>query len=104
MVQLAAGLVQTEGRKVLLREDLEWVVNNGQHNPRPDHRILDHPRWGLSMDGCLRPQHGHMLIEIEASAIPAAKTKERYITGIEEEEMGVMDGRCAARGWRRLDG
>jgi Lon-like ATP-dependent protease len=90
MVQLAAGLAQTGGRKVLLREDLEWVVNNGQHNPRPDHRIPDVPQVGFVNGMAVYGPNMGMLIEVEASAIPAAEAKGTVvITGvIEEEEMG----------------
>jgi Lon-like ATP-dependent protease len=90
MVQLAAGLVQTEGRKVLRREDLEWVVNNGQHNPRPDYRLPDHPQVGFVNGMAVYGPNMGTLIEIEASAIPAAQTKGSVIiTGvIDEEEMG----------------
>ncbi|MGI6036344.1 MAG: ATP-dependent protease LonB [Limnochordia bacterium] len=90
MVQLAAGLAQTGGRRVLLREDLEWVVNNGQHNPRPDHRIPDVPQVGFVNGMAVYGPNMGMLIEVEASAIPAAEAKGTVvITGvIEEEEMG----------------
>lgn len=90
MVQLAAGIAQTGGRKVLLREDLEWVVNNGQHNARPDHRIPDAPQVGFVNGMAVYGPNMGMLIEVEASAIPAAEAKGTVvITGvIEEEEMG----------------
>ncbi|NLN17065.1 MAG: ATP-dependent protease LonB [Firmicutes bacterium] len=98
MVQLAAGLAQTEGRKVLRREDLEWVVNNGQHNPRPDYRLPDVPQVGFVNGMAVYGPNMGTLIEIEASAIPAAQAKGSVvITGvIDEEEMGAH-GRTVRR-------
>ena len=56
MVQLAAGLVQTEGRKVLRREDLEWWSTTVS-TIRPDHRP-DHPQVGLQWH-CSRRTWAH---------------------------------------------
>src|SRR5690606_34184663 len=46
MVQIAAGVVQTEGRTRITRSDIEWVINSGQYAPRPDRRVADEPQVG----------------------------------------------------------
>src|SRR5690554_4374557 len=36
MVQIAAGVVLTDGRSRIERRDMEWVINSGQYAPRPE--------------------------------------------------------------------
>src|SRR5690625_1144088 len=92
MVQSAAGVVLTEGRERIERSDVEWVVNSGQYQPRPDRRIGDRPQIGsvngLAVTG---PNQG-FVIEVEACATKTKPGQGRLIvTGImEEEEMGGM--------------
>ena len=47
MVQIAAGLALTSGRKEITRSDVEWVVNSGQYAPRPEKGIPPAPQVGL---------------------------------------------------------
>lgn len=92
MVQSAAGVVLTEGRKSIERSDVEWVINSGQYQPRPDRRIGNRPQIGsvngLAVTG---PNQG-FVIEVEACATKTQPGRGRLIvTGImEEEEMGGM--------------
>ncbi|MEW5920636.1 MAG: ATP-dependent protease LonB [Bacillota bacterium] len=98
MVQIAAGVAQSEGRKTLEAEEMEWVVNNSRLVPRLEKRIPLTPQVGL-VNGLaiFGPQRG-ALLEIEAAVSPAVEGKGRLnITGIvEEEEMGTL-GRTVRR-------
>ncbi|MFS8665116.1 MAG: ATP-dependent protease LonB, partial [Limnochordales bacterium] len=90
MVQIAAGVVQTEGRQRITRQDIEWVVNSGQYAPRPDRRVPDEPQVGCVNGLAVAGPNQGLLIEVEACATPAEPGRGRLIvTGImEEEEMG----------------
>jgi Lon-like ATP-dependent protease len=91
IIQLAAGMALTDGRKEVTAADVEWVVNSSQIPPRPERKIGSKPEIGfvngLAVYG---PNMGTML-EIEVTAIPViqAGTGKYTITGIvDEEEMG----------------
>ncbi len=98
MVQIAAGIAQTEGRKTLEVEEMEWVVNHSRLAPRLEKRIPPAPQVGL-VNGLamVGPQRG-ALLEIEAAVTPAVGGRGRLsITGIvDEEEMGTL-GRTLRR-------
>jgi Lon-like ATP-dependent protease len=90
IVQLAGGIALTQGRIDISQKDTEWVVNNGNYCPRNE-KVAPHTPCvgfvnGLAVYG---PSLGD-LIEVEATAMPAARGKGILtITGIiEEEEMG----------------
>ncbi len=90
IVQIAAGVALTEGRKNITRADVEWVINSGQYSPRPDKKIPPHPQVGVVNGlGVCGPGMGSLL-EIEAIALPAARGQGKAtITGVvEEEELG----------------
>ncbi|NOU95992.1 ATP-dependent protease LonB [Paenibacillus sp. LMG 31456] len=91
IIQLAAGMALTDGRKEMTVSDVEWVVNSSQIPPRPERKIGSKPEVGfvngLAVYG---PNLGTML-EIEVTAIPVlqAGTGKFTITGVvDEEEMG----------------
>lgn len=90
IIQLAAGMALSEKRDSITASDVEWVVNSSQIPPRPDRKVPAKPQIGfvngLAVYG---PNMGTML-EIEVSAIPAAKgTGQFTITGVvDEEELG----------------
>lgn len=90
MIQIAAGLAQTEGRKSISQADMEWVVNSGQYAPRPEKRIPEAPQVGFVNGLAVYGPNMGTLIEVEASAMPAEKGQGKLtITGVmEEEEMG----------------
>ncbi|HHW12904.1 MAG TPA: ATP-dependent protease LonB [Firmicutes bacterium] len=90
MVQLAAGVALTEGRKLIQRKDLEWVVNSGQYTPRPHKKVPPKPQVGCANGLAVYGPNQGMLVALEATAIPVAEGPGRVIaTGvIEEEEMG----------------
>ncbi|ACB84687.1 ATP-dependent protease LonB [Natranaerobius thermophilus] len=90
LIQIAAGLAQTEKRSNLTQKDLEWVINTSQISPRPDKLIPARSQVGLANAlAVLGPSRG-TLLEIEVSSIPCKEGEgEINVTGlVEEEEMG----------------
>ncbi|NLW59362.1 MAG: ATP-dependent protease LonB [Firmicutes bacterium] len=98
MVQLAAGLALTEGRKLIRRKDLEWVVSSGQYTPRPHKKVPAKPQVGYANGLAVYGPNLGMLVALEATALPVADRPGRVITTgvIEEEEMGEY-GRTVRR-------
>jgi Lon-like ATP-dependent protease len=104
IVQISAGLAQTEGRRIITRADIEWEVNSSQTSPRPERRINDRPQLGVVNGLAIYGPNMGMLMEIEVATTPAARGEGRItVTGvIEEEEMGgaghVVRRKSQARG------
>ncbi len=90
IVQLAGSLAITEGRKEIRTADAEWVVNCGRYAPRPEKKVSGVPQIGLANGLAVYGSGTGMLIEVEASAVPAAGGKGTLtVTGlVEEEEIG----------------
>ena len=90
MVQIAAGIVQSEGRQTITKADIEWVVNSGHYSPRPEKTVPAEPQVGFVNGLAVYGPNMATLIEMEASAIPTDAGKGRLtVTGImDEEEMG----------------
>src|SRR5690625_3073942 len=87
MVQSAAGVVLTEGRDRIARADIEWVVNSGQYQPRPESRIGGQPQIGCVNGLAVTGPNQGMVIEVEACATKTKPGQGRLIvTGIMEEE------------------
>ncbi|HOB20558.1 MAG TPA: ATP-dependent protease LonB, partial [Candidatus Atribacteria bacterium] len=89
IIQLAGGIALTEGRSTITVQDVEWVVQNGNYTPRPDKKVWDTPRVGCVNGLAIYGPNMGAVMEIEATAVPAAKGKgEIIVTGIiDEEEM-----------------
>jgi Lon-like ATP-dependent protease len=94
IVQIAAGLVMTAGKCVITAAEVEWVVNAGQYQPRPERRIPDQPQVGFVNGLAVYGPNQGTLIEVEASAIPTERgAGQLTVTGImDEEEMGERQG------------
>ena len=90
IIQIAGGLALADQRREITQADIEWVINSGQSNPRPDYRIPEEPQVGLVNGLAVFGPNMGTLIEVEATAIPTAPgTGKLTITGVmEEEEMG----------------
>ncbi|HEY8393370.1 MAG TPA: ATP-dependent protease LonB [Thermaerobacter sp.] len=91
MVQLAAGIADTEGRRRIETADAEWVVNSGQYAPRPERRVPDRPQVGVANGLAVYGPNLGTLIEIEVVADRAAAPGQGRITLtgiIDEEEFG----------------
>jgi len=90
IIQLAGGLALTEGRTDITVEDVEWVINSGHYSPRPERKIHDTARVGCVNGLAVYGPNIGAVMEIEATAMPAAPGKGIVtVTGIiDEEEMG----------------
>ncbi|MBE3574949.1 MAG: ATP-dependent protease LonB [Firmicutes bacterium] len=100
MVQLAAGLAQTEKRHAISRPDMEWVIQSGQYSPRPDRRVPSAPQVGYVNGLAVYGPNLGSLLEIEVAATRADKPRRGRVsvTGvIEEEEMGAGLGHTVRR-------
>ncbi|WP_026485981.1 ATP-dependent protease LonB [Caldanaerobius polysaccharolyticus] len=87
MVQLAGGLAITEGRSAITLEDIEWVINNGHYNPRPDIKVKDKPQVGCVNGLAVYGPGLGALMEIEVTAKSVSKGSGRVkVTGIIDEE------------------
>ncbi|MBM7624841.1 ATP-dependent protease LonB [Sporohalobacter salinus] len=92
MIQTAGGLVLSEDRKVkkITTADIEWVVNSGKYDPRPEKDVNDKPQVGVVNGLAVKGPNLGILIELEVSAIEVESgTGDINVTGIiEEEEVG----------------
>jgi Lon-like ATP-dependent protease len=98
MVQVAAGVAMTEGRMRIEQADVEWVVNLGQYNPRPEKKVADAPEVGVVNGLAVYGPNLGTILEIEAMAYRVAAGHGRvFVTGVvDEEEMGNL-GRTIRR-------
>lgn len=91
IVQLAAGMALTDGRKEVSAADVEWVVNSSQIPPRPERKIGPQPEIGFVNGLAVYGPNLGTLLEIEVTAIPVLQpgSGKFTITGVvDEEEMG----------------
>lgn len=90
IIQLAAGIVITDGLSEIRASDIEWVVNSGQYVPRPEKKIPIKPQVGLVNGLAVYGPNMGMLLEIEVGAIPALRGQGKVVvTGVvDEEELG----------------
>lgn len=90
IVQLAAGVAQTEKKLEINAATVEWVVTSGQYAPRPERKVPLVAEVGLVNGLAVYGPNMGMLIELEVTAHPVAPgTGELLVTGIvEEEEQG----------------
>lgn len=92
IIQIAAGIAMTARRNNITTEEVEWVINSAQYNPRPEKKIPSHPQVGLASGLAVYGPNMGVLIEIEVAASRADKGKGHLtVTGIiEEEEIGTV--------------
>ena len=93
LVQLACGIAINDEREEVSREDIEWVIENGQYSPRPDKKINDTPQIGYVNGLAVYGANMGAIMEIEASAKKNRFNKGKInITGIiEEEEISMFN-------------
>jgi Lon-like ATP-dependent protease len=93
IIQIAGGVVQVEGRNLITRKDIEWVVEFGHYSPRIDKKISASEMQVGCMNGlAVFGNAMGMVIDIEVTACKASAGKGIIkVTGIVEEE--EMDGR-----------
>lgn len=95
MVQLAAGIALSEKRTRMTKSDIEWVVQSGHYQPRPEEEVPSEPQIGCVNALAVYGANMGTLITVEASALEAEKGKGTLkITGvIDEEEIGASSHR-----------
>ncbi len=99
IIQISGGLALTQDRRKITLEDIQWVIQSGHYNPRPEKKIESSPSVGyVNGLGVYGPNIG-MVIEIEATAMKAPeKGKGRIITtGIVDVEETNTPGRTLKR-------
>lgn len=104
MIQIAAGIALNENRQVITRSIVEWVINFGQYNPRPNKMVPAEPQVGFVNGLAVSGPNMGAVMEIEVSAVPCASGQGKMtVTGvIDEEEIGApgrtMRRRSMAKG------
>lgn len=90
IVQLAAGVAQTEKLFEINAATVEWVVTSGQYTPRPDRKVPQEAEVGVVNGLAVYGPNMGVLLELEVTAHPVTPgTGELLVTGIvEEEEQG----------------
>ncbi len=99
IVQLSGGIALSEERDSIITEDVEWVINSGHYSPRLEKRIGESPQVGFVNGLAVYGPNLGAVMDIEASAIPAAKGKGAVtVTGIvDEEELGSASKKVRRR-------
>lgn len=87
IVQISVGIAMNEGRKKVETSDVEWVINFGQYNPRPDKKIMPQAKVGFVHGLAVYGANIGTLMEVEACAVvnPLGKGTLK-ITGVVDEE------------------
>ncbi|EGO64381.1 ATP-dependent protease LonB [Acetonema longum] len=91
IVQIAAGIATHEQRREILTADIEWVVNFGQYNPRPEKKVPAKPQIGLANGLAVYGPNVGTVMEIEVSVQPNLFGSGKFVvTGVvDEEELGT---------------
>lgn len=90
IVQLAAGVAQTDKLFEITAATVEWVVNSGQYAPRPERKVPREAEIGVVNGLAVYGPNMGMLLELEVTAQPVSPGNGALlVTGIvEEEEQG----------------
>lgn len=88
IVQLAGGIAIGEGKSRITDEHIDWVLETGQYQPRPEKHIKDTAKAGCINGLAVYGANMGMLIDIEAVAVRTSGKGVLTITGfIDEEEL-----------------
>jgi len=92
IVQIAGGSALIEGRNIITRKDIEWVVEFGRYSPRAEKKIVSGEHIGCINGLAIMGSAAGTVIDIEVTATEAQDGKGSLkVTGVIEEE--EMDGR-----------
>ena len=87
VVQLSAGAVLEENRKLILQSDIEWVIDNGNYVKRNYPSIGKEPKVGIVNGLAVLNLYEGILMPIEVSARKTEDSKGSLkVSGIIEEE------------------
>lgn len=91
IIQIAGGIAINEKRRNITLEDIEWVIESGYYNPRPEKKIEPSPQIGYVNGLAVYGPNMGTLLEIEATAVPVEGMMGKVnVTGIiDEEETGT---------------
>ncbi len=93
IIQIAGGVMQVEGRSMIARKDIEWVVEFGHYSPRIEKKVSAQEMQVGCVNGlAVLGNATGIVIDIEVSAMKAVSGKGTIkVTGIVEEE--EMEGK-----------
>jgi Lon-like ATP-dependent protease len=98
IVQISAGIALNEVKKTITCTDVEWVINFGQYNPRPEKKIAGKPQVGFANGLAVYGPNIGTVMEIEVTAIPNLfGTGKLTVTGVVDEEEIGAPGRTMRR-------
>jgi Lon-like ATP-dependent protease len=98
IVQIAAGIVLNEGQRAITCADVEWVINFGQYNPRPERKVAAKPQVGYANGLAVYGPNIGTVMEIEVSVVDnPAGTGKLTVTGVVDEEEIGAPGRTMRR-------
>lgn len=87
IIQIAGGIVINEKRSEITQGDIEWVVESGHYNPRPDKKVDPIPQVGYANGLAVYGPSMGTILEVEATAVPTEfKEGKLTVTGIVDEE------------------
>lgn len=98
IVQISVGVAVNDGSDEVKASDVEWVVNFGQYNPRPEKQIPDKPQIGFANGLAVYGASMGAVMEVEVSAVknPFEQGK-LMITGVIDEEEITAPGHTMRR-------
>jgi Lon-like ATP-dependent protease len=85
-LQIAAGIVISENRKMITSADIEWVIHSSQLTPRYEKKVGIEAKIGLVNGLAVYGPNTGALLEIEVTVLPTKEKGTINITGIVEEE------------------
>lgn len=98
IIQIAAGAALNDHGQAITCSDVEWVVNFGQYNPRPDKKVPLKPQVGFANGLAVYGANIGTMMEVEVSAVPNAYgTGKITVTGVVDEEEIGTPGRTMRR-------
>lgn len=98
IVQIAAGIALNERGPQILTDDVEWVINFGQYNPRPERKIPANPQVGFANGLAVYGPNLGILMDIEVSAAENLQgTGKLIVTGVVDEEDIISPGHTMRR-------
>jgi Lon-like ATP-dependent protease len=99
IIQIAAGIAMGSGQTTIPTAEVEWVVNSGQLQPRPDRRIPPKPLVGFVNGLAVGGPNMGMLLEIEVDVRKAKEPGKGVVvaTGMVDEEETGSPGRTLRR-------
>ncbi len=83
ILQTAASLTQSEGRKIISICDVQWVIAFGKYAPSPTQKLPNISRIGIATGLAVSGSIGH-IIDVEAYVYPG--TGQLSLSGMIEEE------------------